>query len=374
MSLLSLPEAELRRRSSMKWCTYEPDVLPMWVAEMDVAMQPTVRAALLAAIENSDTGYPYGRGYANAFAAMAQQRWGLELDADRQIRQAGDVMNNILTVLNMVTAPGDAVIINPPIYPPFRQVTEGYGRKIVEVGLTEAGRLDLPAILQAIAEGPAAYLLCSPHNPNGTVHTRDELATIAQACQEYGVQLIVDEIHACLVDPGTEFVSVLSVPGGEAAVVSTSAGKAWNLAGFKAGLIVGGLASGRIIDAIPPVSLGSMGHLAAIAHTTAMREEQDWIDQLVVELQANKALLAALLADRLPQVKYQPGAGTYLAWLDCSELGMASPADSFHRIGRVAFSPGKGFAASHNQWVRVNLAASPAFVEQAVERMVRTLG
>ncbi|MGC3955641.1 MAG: aminotransferase class I/II-fold pyridoxal phosphate-dependent enzyme [Propionicimonas sp.] len=374
MAILSLTEAELRHRTSMKWRTYAPDVLPLWVAEMDVAMHPAVSEALTVAAANGDTGYPHGRGYAEAFAAMARTVWGLELEVERQVKQAGDVMNSVLAVLSATTEPGDAVVINPPIYPPFRQVITGYGRRIVEVPLNGRDRLDLPALEAALADRPAAYLLCSPHNPHGTVHTADELTSVAQLCAEHGVQLVVDEIHARIVDPGVRFTSVLQVPGGEQAIVATSAGKAWNLAAFKAGLIIGGLETGPVLRRLPPLALQAMGHWAAIAHTAAMRHAQDWVDQVSAEVAANKQLLADLLAEHLPAASYSPGEGTYLAWVDCSGLGLADPAKEFLERGRVAFSAGATFSAAHRQWVRINLAASPQLLTEAVRRMVATLG
>ena len=369
MPILSLTEAELRRRHSLKWRTYDPDILPLWVAEMDTAVHPAVREALLAAVDAGDTGYPSGRGYAEAFAALAHSRWGLDLDVAAQVRQTGDVMNGILAVLLATTQPGDAVVINPPIYPPFRQVVAGYGRRIVEVPLTQAGRLDLAGLATALADRPAAYLLCSPHNPNGTVHTAAELQAVATACVEAGTRLIVDEIHACLVDPGVRFTPVLSVAGGEHAVTVTSAGKAWNLAAFKAGLIIGGSATPDVLAALPPLALQAMGWMGSIVHTAAMTHAQDWVDQLDAEVAANKALLATLLGQSVPAARYSPAEGTYLAWVDCSDLGLADPATSFREQGRVAFSPGVNFGAEHSAWVRINLAASPELITEAVRRM-----
>lgn len=373
MAVLSLTEVELRARSSQKWCHYGPEVLPMWVAEMDVAVHPAVREAILAALDLGDTGYPIGTAYAEAFAAMASRRWGLDLAIGSQVRQSGDVMNSLLTVLLAVTEPGDEVIINTPVYPPFRLVTEGHRRRPVEVPLRPDGRLDLPAVRAAIERRPAAYLLCSPHNPHGTVHTAEELTAVATACAENGVRLVVDEIHACLVDPGVSFVPALSVPGGEQAIAVTSAGKAWNLAGFKAGLIMAGTGAAPLLRTLSPVQLSAMGHLAAIAHTAAMVHAQDWIDELMIEIQQNKLLLKDLLAQQLPAVRYQPAAGTYLAWVNCEGLGLSNPPASFLERGKVAFSPGRMFGADHEQWVRINLAASPAIVTEGVRRMQASL-
>ena len=375
MALFSLPLAALRNRQSLKWRTYPDDVLPLWVAEMDVALQEPVKAALKAAVDRDDTGYPHGTGYGEAFATMAAARWSWELDVPAQVRRAGDVMNSVLAVLDAISEPGDAVVINPPVYPPFRQVVAGYRRRIVEAPLTPAGRLDLASLEAAFAgpESPRTYLLCSPHNPTGAVHTEAELTDVMALAGRYGVRVVVDEIHACLVDPGTTFVPVLTVPGGEQAISVTSAGKAWNLAGFKAGLIISGTAATDVLANLPPLAQQSSGHLANLVHTAAITDCQDWIDQLVVEIAANKAVLAGELARRLPGACYTPSAGTYLGWVDCSNLGLANPAREFLEVGRVAFSPGINFGAAHQQWVRINLACSPELVVEAVSRMAATV-
>lgn len=375
MPLLALLEEHLRSRTSLKWRAYPPDVLPLWVAEMDVATHPAVVDAVTAALERGDTGYPWGTRYANAFAAMAVERWGWQLDVTHQVRRSGDVMNAILALLLGNTAEGDGVLVNPPIYPPFRQVVEGYGRRLVEVHLTGAGRLDLGGIERALAGPgrPAAYLLCSPHNPTGTVHTADELREVATLCARHDVLLVADEIHAVLVDAGAGFVPLLSLPEASGAVVTTSAGKGWNLAGFKAGLFVRGGDAAAVFAALPPLANQSTGHLASIAHTTALLAAQDWVDEVMAEVTANKALLARLVAEHLPGVRYLVAPGTYLAWLDCSALGLTDPASHFLRTARVALNPGVQFGSEYRQFVRLNLATSPEIVTQAVQRMGASL-
>lgn len=370
MSLLSVPWDELRSRHSAKWRVYDSDILPMWVAEMDTRLHPVVRETVVAALERNDTGYAYGSAYAEAFAAMASVRWGWDLSPATQIRRGPDVMSWIATTLLAVTEPGDPVIINPPVYFPFREVILAYGRTVVEAPLAVDGRLDLAAIEQAMSAEPRprAYLLCSPHNPTGVVHTAAELAAVMALANDAGVQVIVDEIHAPLVDPGTTFVPLQTVDGGERAVTVTSAGKAWNLAGFKAGLLIAGPQVVEILQR-PQISGQSTAHVANLAHTAALASAQEWVDQLVGELAANKQLLARELARELPQVGYQPMPGTYLAWVDCSALGLAHPAQHFREQGRVAFSPGSQFARTHQQWVRINLACAPELIVEAVARM-----
>ena len=373
MTIFSLTESELRQRRSLKWRTYAPDVLPLWVAEMDAALQPSVRETLVEALDRGDTGYPFGTDYADAYRASALERWRLPLEP-AQVRRGGDVMNAVLCVLEATTNPGDGIVITAPVYPPFWQVTSGYRRRTVPVDLTAEGRLDLSALEAAFAaDDVTAFLLCSPHNPTGTVHTADELAAVASLCDRTGVQLVVDEIHAWLIDPGATFVPVLSVPEARNAVVLVSAGKSWNLAAFKAGLYVAGAGATGVLDALPPLAGQSTGHLGAMAHAAALRDEQAWVDQVSVEVAANKELLAGLLHSLVPGARYVPGPGTYLAWVDCTELGLENPARHFEQVGRVAFSPGLSFSRAHGQWVRINLATSPAILTRAVERMAASL-
>ncbi len=373
MTIFCLTEGDLRQRRSLKWRTYAPDVLPLWVAEMDAAVQPAVRRELDAALDRSDTGYPWGDDYADAYRASAAARWGVQLDP-AQLRRGGDVMNAVLCILEKVTNPGDGIVITAPVYPPFWQVTSGYRRRTVAVDLTPQGRLDLDALEQAFAaDDVTAFLLCSPHNPTGTVHTADELAAVASLCERHGVRLVVDEIHAWLVDPGTTFVPVLSLPEASRALVAISAGKSWNLAAFKAGLYVGGENAGDVLDHLPPLATQSTGHLGSIAHAAALRDEQAWVDQACVEIASNKQLLNDLLHALVPGARYRPEPGTYLAWVDCTELGLSNPARHFEQAGRVAFSPGANFSPAHGQYVRVNLATSPAIITHAVERIASSL-
>ena len=156
-------------------------------------------------------------------------------------------------------------------------------------------------------------------------------------------------------------------------MVAISAGKAWNLAAFKAGLYVGGEGALNLLDHLPPLATQSTGHLGALAHAAALRHEQAWVDQTCVEVAANKQLLSDLLHALLPSAEYRPGPGTYLAFVDCTALGLANPARHFEQVGKVAFSPGRAFSPAHDQWVRINLATSPAIITQAVERMAASL-
>ncbi|MFJ4647153.1 aminotransferase class I/II-fold pyridoxal phosphate-dependent enzyme [Streptomyces bobili] len=377
--LRALTLDRLRRRTSMKWRTYPDDVLPLWVAEMDVPLAEPVVRAVGDALALGDTGYPAGSGYAEALAAFAAKRWGWHALAVERTAIVPDVMLGVVEMLKLVTGPGDPVVVNPPVYPPFFQFVEHMDRRIAEAPLGADGRLDLDvletAYRRAVAGGGrAAHLLCSPHNPTGTVHTAAELAAVAALADRYGVRVVADEIHALLTAGGVDFVPYLSVPGADSGLSLMSASKAWNLAGLKAALAVAGPAAEADLAALPEEVGHGPSHVGVIAHTAALRDGTAWLDALLGGLDDNRRLLAALLADRLPGVVLRPAEGTYLAWLDCRALDLGDdPARVFLERGRVALSPGPDFGTGGAGHVRLNLGTSPEILAEGVRRMASAL-
>lgn len=375
MTIFSLTEAELRQRRSLKWRTYDSDVLPLWVAEMDAAVQPAVRAELDAALDRGDTGYPWGTEYADAYRASAATRWGLELDPT-QVRRGGDVMNEVLCVLETVTNPGDGIVITAPVYPPFWQVTSGYRRHTVAVDLTPEGRLDLAALERAFAaDDVTAFLLCSPHNPTGTVHTAAELTELATLADGHQVLVVSDEIHAPLTHPGATFTPYLSLDAARRGIALVSGSKSWNIAGLKAALAVPGADARATLGRLHEVVRHGANHLAVIAQTAAFRDGGPWLAQVGAELEENRSLLGELLARELPEIVIHPSSATFLAWLDCRALGLGDdPAALFVARGRVALSSGLAYDPAAAGFARFNYATSPEVITEAVTRMRASLG
>ncbi|RZQ61397.1 MalY/PatB family protein [Amycolatopsis suaedae] len=370
--LTQLSVEQLRRRSSMKWRTYPEDVLPLWVAEMDVPLAEPVAQAVRAAVDLGDTGYPAGTAYAEALAAFARGRWGWDGLAVERTALVPDVMLGVVEMLKLVSGPGDPVVVNCPVYPPFYLFLRSLGRPVVEAPLDPAGRIDLATLRDAFARAGerAAYLLCSPHNPTGTVHTAAELADAARLAHDHGVRVVADEIHAPVVATGTTFTPYLSVPGGENGLSLMSSSKAWNLAGLKAALAIAGPEAAADLARLPEEVGHGPSHVGILAHTAALRDGGDWLDALLTGLDRNRALLADLLAEHLPAVRYRPGQGTYLAWLDCRGLGLPDdPAAVFLERGRVALNSGADFGTGGAGFVRLNLATSPEVITEAVRRM-----
>jgi cystathionine beta-lyase len=369
----------LRKRQSFKWRAYPPDVLPSFVAEMDFDLAEPVAEAVRAALALGDTGYPHRGQLGEAFAAFAAQRLRWQVDPDA-VFSIPDVMTGIAEMAQALTPPGSAIVINPPVYPPFFFRLGFTGRRIVEAPLRrdEGGRYDLdPGALDLAlaAEGVRAYLLCNPHNPTGRVWSREQLMTVADICQRRGVILLADEIHAPLVLPGAEHVSVLSLDHEmtQRSIVFTSASKGWNIAGLKCGVAVAGAPqyARMLTERVEALLAGNIGVLANVA---AFTDGLPWLDALIGQLDRNRGVLADLLAERLPGVGYVPPEASFLAWLDCRALGLgANPAAEFLARGRVALGQGPDFGTQGTGFVRLNMGTSPELIGAAVDRMAASL-
>ncbi|MGH3315848.1 MAG: MalY/PatB family protein [Nocardioidaceae bacterium] len=371
--------AALRRRRSAKWRTYDEDVLPLPVAEMDFALAPAVRDVLAEAVQRSDTGYAGGTDeLARALAGFAAERWQWRIDTGSVV-PATDVGVACVELLRVLCPPGEdrrGVVVNPPIYPPFFHWVEETGTDLVEVPLRQnadgAWRLDLDALAEAFAARPAAYLLCNPHNPVGRVHSPEELGAVVRLAHEYGVTVVSDEIHAPLVLPGATFTPFLTLPGAADIGVSVvSASKGWNLAGLKCAAIVSASAAMRaVVERRPVDARWRIGHFGMLASIAAFESGTAWLDALLATLDQRRSQLGELLADRLPDVRWMPPEATFLAWLDCRAYGDGSaPRDRFLERGRVALEPGPNFGALAGGWVRLNFGTGADILEEAVSRM-----
>jgi cystathionine beta-lyase len=373
------PLERLLQRRSAKWQTYPRDVLPLTVAEMDFALAPAVSAALRGAVERSDAGYAMPvPSLGQAVAAFAARRWSWDIDP-ASVTAVTDVGVGVVELLRALTRPGDTVVISPPVYPPFFDWVPEAGARITEVPLAERDgrqRLDLDGLERAFAAHPAAYVLCNPQNPVGTVHSPEELETLVRLARIYRVTLISDEIHAPLVLPGATFTPLLTVRGaGELAVSVVSASKAWNLAGLKcAAVVTASPAMASLVARFPPDTRWRIGHLGVIAAVAAYTEGEAWLDQLLRTLDHRRLVLGDLLAGRLPALRWQPPEATFLAWLDCRGIGPDNePRELFLRNGKVALEPGLRFGAAGAGYARLNFATSVDILDQAANGMARAI-
>jgi cysteine-S-conjugate beta-lyase len=372
--------AELRQRTSAKWRSYPPDVLPLPVAEMDFRVAAPIADALHAAIRRSDLGYASpSPELAQALAGFAARRWGWQVDP-AQVTLAPEVGVGVVEVLRLLVRPGDRVVINPPVYDSYFPWAAEVGCQLVGVPLAQTGdgwALDLDGMETAFQDGARVHLLCSPHNPTGTVHQRQDLERLAGLAARYGVTVLADEIFAPLVLPGRThhpFVSV-SAEATRHGLVFASASKAWNLAGLKcAAIVTADPATRRLVQRLPEELPWRVGHLGVLGSIAAYREGEPWLQEVLGVLDHHRRYLAELLAARIPAIRYRPPEAGYLAWLDCTALGLGDdPSAVFLSRGRVALSPGPSFGRPGVGHVRLNMGTSREILAAAVDRMASAI-
>jgi cystathionine beta-lyase len=349
----------------------------MWIAEMDFPRAEPITTALHAAVDAGDTGYVDARtaDLGGAFADFARRRFGWNVDPE-QVTLVPDVNAAIGEVLQLVTNPGDGVVVNTPAYPPFFATIEGIGRKLVPVSMVRGDQgwtLNLDETERAFASGVRAYLLCNPHNPTGRVLTHAELRPLVALAGRYDVTVVSDEIHAPLTLAGAEHLPWLGLgkDAVERGITLISASKAFDLAGLKCALAVTAHpAMAKALSQLPEEVPYRASILGAIATEAALRSGDAWLDAVRDQLDHNRRLLASLLAEFLPTVVYLPPEASFLAWLDCSRLGLGDdPADAFLARGRVALSHGPDFGVEGRGFARLNIGTSPGLIEEAVRRM-----
>lgn len=374
----------LRRRRTVKWSLYGPDVLAAWVAEMDFDVAPVIRDALLEAIDREDFGYVVAdtTELTTACAEFFSSAYEWLVPAAR-IFLVADVLTGIAGALDEFVPPGGPVVLPTPAYPPLFEIIELGGRPCLPVPMVDVdgqSSLDLVAIEAAFRAGARALLLCSPHNPTGRVFTTHELTELANIVERHGARVVSDEVHAPLVYPGHRHVPYATVTpaAAEHTVTVTSASKAWNLAGLKCAQVV----MTNHHDAahwrrLPVFKVAGPTPLGIAASNAAYRFGGPWLADLLEYLDGNRHRLGQLIETELPGVSYRAPEATFLAWLDCAGVGVEDPARFFLDAARVAVSDGPPFGPGAQQRVRLNFATSSVLLERIVGAMataVRGLG
>lgn len=376
MEIQADPLQTLRTRTSMKWRSYPDDVLPLFVAELDFPIAEPIANALHAAIDRSDTGYDGATPeLPNAFAAFAERRWGWQVDPAR-ISTTTDVSVAIVESLRLAISPGDGVVLNPPIYPPFFDLIPEAGGLPVEVPLVEGAdgwALDFEAIERAFVAGARAYLLCSPHNPLGLVHSAGQLARLAELAARHDVTVVSDEVHAPLTHSGVTFTPFLNVSDAarDHGIAVASASKGWNIAGLKCALLVtAGDRMSQLLSGLAEEVHYRTSQFGRIAGAAAFADGEPWLDAAVHQIERSRDLLGSLLREHLPEVGYRAPEASYLAWLDLRALGWGDD-PSIHALegARVALNPGPTFGAQGRGFVRLNFGCSPEVLTEAVRRL-----
>ncbi len=370
----------LRSKPGVKWHD-TPDAIAAWVADMDFAAPPVVTDALHRIVDSADLGYPDWRHYTggsaatDTFVARCVTRYGWQIDQADTL-ELNDVVQGIQIVLHVCTEPGDRVVVHTPSYPPFLYSVQDSGRVMLPVpGRRDAASptgwgFDHDTLDAQLAVTPAkVLLLCHPQNPTGHVFSETELRELAAIAERHDLLIISDEIHADLTyAPLRHQPMALFAP--DRTVTLHAASKAFNLAGLRYAIMHLGSADVRErIAALPGHVFGATNLMGAAAADAAWRDGDEWLAAVLAHLDGQRFLLAELVAEHLPAVGYTPPAATYLAWLDCRELGWGDdPSVQFRKRG-VRLSEGPKFGSEGNGFARLNFATSADILRQTVARM-----
>jgi len=342
---------------------------------MDFALAEPIAQALHAAVDRSDTGYRWADEVPEALAVFVREEWQWSVNPANVIVLA-DVMSSIAQALEHLTDPGTQVVINPPVYPPFfstvAKVSQRQVREVPLVLTDDAYRLNLAGLEEAFSDPQVqAYVLCSPHNPTGTVHSETELLAIAQLASAHGVLVIADEIHAPMTLAGVRHHPFLSVAGdvaGVRAVSCVSASKTWNIPGLKCAQLV---ASDSVVEtlreAIPLEATFGVGHFGVLGTLAAYRDGGPWRTEMLEALDRRRRQLVDGLI-RFPDVQVTWPEASYLAWVHMPMLG-EDPAAMLLEKAQLAVNSGLPFGAPGVGHARVNYATSEAILEEIIDRV-----
>ncbi|MBI1203827.1 MAG: putative C-S lyase [Rhodopseudomonas sp.] len=356
----------------------EPDAIAMWVADMDFAAPAGVTEALSAEVARATHGYYADTGtWAKALATWMARRHGATIDP-AWVSPTPGIVSGLGLILQAISEPGDEVVLFPPVYHAFRRIIVANDRRILDCGLVEsAGRyaMDLDKLRGQLTPRTKVVFLCSPHNPGGTVWTREELQALASFCAEHDLILVSDEIHCDLVFAGHIHIpTMLAAPDiADRLITTVAATKTFNLAGAHVGACVTSnpVLKKKLDARIAACGLGSYNLFGMTATEAAWRTGESWLDELLPYLQTNRDLFDLGIEHAVPGARSMRLDATYLAWVDFSGTGLA-PSDVAERIAsraRIFASPGQQFGPGGESWVRFNFATPRPILEEALARL-----
>ena len=357
----------------------EGRTLPMWVADMDFPCPQPVIEALVTRATHGIYGYSSpSEAYIQSVIQWMKRRQGWEI-APESICIAPGVVPALCMLVQAFTHPGEGVLIQPPVYYPFAAAIERNGARVVRNPLILEGgqyRMDFEDLERKAADPQVKMaILCSPHNPVGRVWEAEELRRFAEICRANDVLIISDEIHGDLIYPGRTFTpfAALGKALAEQAVICTAPSKTFNLAGLHMSNIIvpDPRLRQRFQQALLKNGLTGVNPFGLAASTAAYDEGEDWLEQVLEYLDGNLTALRQHLRHHVPQITLIEPQGTYLAWLDCRQLGLSRPA--LHRLmlerARVYLDEGHIFGEEGEGFERMNIACPRPVLREALDRI-----
>lgn len=377
-----------RGTDSYKWDSApEADIIPLWVADMDFETFPGITEALQRRVAHGIFGYTrVPEAYYEAVCNWFGKRHGWHINREDIIYTSG-VVPAVSAVIKALTLPGDQVIVQGPVYNCFFSSIRNNGCETVSNSLIynkEELRyeIDFDDLERKLAhERARLMLICNPHNPGGRVWTRDELTRVAELCHKYGVRVVSDEIHCELTLYDNEYVPFGSLPDelSHGSITCCSPSKAFNTAGLQIANIVCRDAEvrNRIDRAININEVCDVNPFGVIALQAAYSDEgYEWLTQLRAYISSNYDLLRERFARELPKCKVMRMEGTYLAWIDCSELHISSDEieEMLMHENKVWVNAGSMYGTEGAAFIRINMACTSELLNEGITRIVNGLG
>ncbi len=382
MNMKSILQQQLERTgtNSVKWDGLErwfhlsEEVLPLWVADIDIRTAPSISEALANKAAQGEFGYTlFAPEAQEAVRSWYGRRHDMELDPKHVLFSSG-VVPALTHIVEALTEVGDGVVIQSPVYPPFHELVVGSKRQVFDAPLNENdGRyeMDFVALEEAMKQAKL-FLLCSPHNPVGRVWTRAELEKVVELANQYDVIVVADEIHADLTFPSHKHTAIGSL---DPRVITVSApSKAFNIAGLFASYIICPVDEWRKqitkVQNKHHVLPTPFANTAIIAAYTDKRAEQ-WLDQLREELEQQMSEVIDSIETNLPMLRTARPEASYLLWIDFSELPMSAEERKswLHQDVRIFLSPGTPFGPQGEAFERMNIGTRRELLDEAIQRL-----
>jgi len=371
-------------RSNSYSIKYEPtwrgkpaDVLPLWVADMDFATPPCVQEALVQRAKHGIFGYSEpDADYFDVMRKWFERRFNWTPQREWLVITPG-VVNALYIAVRALTKPGDGIVIQQPVYYPFESSVRKTGRRLLANELVYSeGRYGINfADFEEKIKQAKMFILCNPHNPVGRVWSREELTRMGEICMRHGVTVIADEIHEDFIYKGHKHIVFTSLNKEleNITVTCTAPSKTFNLAGLICAniFIPNKELREKFKEEYSGCGLSQPGIMGLVSCKAAYQDGADWLEQLLDYLAGNISLLKTYLTNQIHKIKLVEPEGTYLAWLDCNELGLSAKRldETLTHKGKLWLSAGTSFGKGGNGFVRMNVACPRAVLQNALDRL-----
>jgi cystathionine beta-lyase len=352
------------------------DLIPLWVADMDFAAPQAVTQALVDRANHPVYGYTlYPDSMFNAMQNWFNTNHDWQIDR-KDIVMCPGVVPSLFACVQALTAVGDKVIVQPPVYPPFFSTVTKSDRELVLNPLQIVDgvyRMDLEHLEQCAKQGAKLLLLCSPHNPVGRVWQQDELEGLLDIARRFDITIVSDEIHADLIFPDQKHTPLAAIAEGVSVISTVSPSKTFNIPGLGlSAMVVTNTEQRRAINKVfESWHISASNPFSVAGFEAAYLYGADWLKQLMDYLDETRKQVTTFVEQQLPKIKVMPSQGTYLLWLDCRELELDD--DELHQFFitqcKVGMNPGVSFGQDGSGFMRMNIAASRSVILDACQRI-----